>query len=178
MGNLATFNSPVVFILDVDGVMTDGKFYYTEDGKVMKVFGADDSDALSLLKTFIDVQFVTGDKRGFPISKARIADDMNYPLDLVSTTKRADWIAERWDLEQVIYMGDGIFDHYVFEQVGYSIAPANADVYCLSKAQFVTQREGANRAVAEACLHILERFFEAYNPNLLPANSAGELSGG
>ena len=42
-------------ILDVDGVMTDGKFYYTEDGKIMKVFGADDNDALSMLKNFMDV---------------------------------------------------------------------------------------------------------------------------
>jgi 3-deoxy-D-manno-octulosonate 8-phosphate phosphatase (KDO 8-P phosphatase) len=75
-------------------------------------------------------------------------------------------------------MGDGIFDHYVFSQVGYSIAPANADTHCLKKAHFTTQREGANRAVVEACLHILDRFFEAYNPNLLPANSAGKLSGG
>ena len=28
--------TPKIFILDVDGVMTDGRFYYTEDGKVMK----------------------------------------------------------------------------------------------------------------------------------------------
>jgi 3-deoxy-D-manno-octulosonate 8-phosphate phosphatase (KDO 8-P phosphatase) len=39
-----------IFIIDVDGVMTDGKFYYSDKGKVMKVFGADDNDALSLLK--------------------------------------------------------------------------------------------------------------------------------
>ena len=32
------------FILDVDGVMTDGKFTYTVDGKISKVFVPDDSD--------------------------------------------------------------------------------------------------------------------------------------
>lgn len=178
MGATPEFESPVVFILDVDGVMTDGKFYYTEDGKVMKVFGADDSDALSLLLPYVEIHFVSGDKRGFPISEARIARDMKYPLSFVSTTKRAEWIAQKWNLNKVIYMGDGIFDHYVFEKVGYSIAPANADEYCQSKAQFVTKREGGNRAVAEACLHVLHTFFEAYNPNLLPVSSAGETSGG
>ena len=33
------------FILDVDGVFTDGKFHYTENGKVMKIFGDADNDA-------------------------------------------------------------------------------------------------------------------------------------
>ena len=34
-----------VFILDVDGVMTTGQFFYSKDGKQMKVFGPDDNDA-------------------------------------------------------------------------------------------------------------------------------------
>jgi 3-deoxy-D-manno-octulosonate 8-phosphate phosphatase (KDO 8-P phosphatase) len=156
---------PQVFVLDVDGVMTDGKFYYTADGKFMKIFGADDNDALSLLKKFLKIHFVTGDKVGFPISQKRIVDDMKYPLDLVSTVKRIDWISERWDPKNVIYMGDGIFDHYVFAKVGYSIAPASADAYCKSIANFVTERSGGDRSVSEACLHILSKFFEGYQPH-------------
>ena len=38
------------FILDVDGVFTDGKFHYTSEGKTFKTFGDADSDALSLIK--------------------------------------------------------------------------------------------------------------------------------
>ena len=83
---------PKIFILDVDGVMTDGKFYYSADGKIMKIFGSDDHDALSLLKPYIAIHFVTGDHRGFEITKARIVDDMIMRLDLVSTIKRIDWI--------------------------------------------------------------------------------------
>ena len=160
--------NPKIFILDVDGVMTDGQFHYTSDGKVMKIFGADDNDALSLVNHHIKIHFVTGDKRGFDISKARIVDDMKKPLDLVSTIKRIDWIKKRWNPKDVIYMGDGIFDHYVFKEVGYSISPANADEYTKSLANFVTKRKGGDRAVAEACLHVLERFFIPYNPNKLP----------
>jgi 3-deoxy-D-manno-octulosonate 8-phosphate phosphatase (KDO 8-P phosphatase) len=159
---------PKVFVLDVDGVMTDGQFHYTVDGKVMKIFGADDNDGLSLLSPYLEIQFVTGDHRGFDISKSRIVDDMKKPLDLVSTIKRIDWIKERWDPKEVIYMGDGIFDHYVFREVGYCIAPQNGDEYVKSVADFVTKRSGANRAVAEASLHILEKFFVPYNPNELP----------
>ena len=156
--------APKAFILDVDGVMTTGHFFYTADGKAMKVFGPDDHDGLTLLKPHLEVRFVTGDRKGLPISSKRIVDDMGFPLDLVSTVKRVEWLQERYDLQDVIFMGDGIFDHYVMRAVGYAIAPANADVIAKSCAHYVTQRAGADRAVAEACLHILERFFERYDP--------------
>jgi 3-deoxy-D-manno-octulosonate 8-phosphate phosphatase (KDO 8-P phosphatase) len=165
---IITDTSPAVFLLDVDGVMTDGKFYYTADGKFLKAFGPDDHDALSLLKPHLEIVFVTGDKRGFDISKARIIDDMKMRLELVSTIKRLDWIKDRWDPATVIYMGDGIFDNYVFEGVGYSIAPANADQFAKDSAKFVTKRSGGDRAVAEASLHILETFFNAFKRDLLP----------
>ncbi len=152
------------FILDVDGVMTDGKFYYSNKGKIMKVFGADDNDALSLLSEYLEIQFLTGDKKGFPISKKRIKDDMGYKLSLVSTTKRLEWIKSKFDAKKVIYMGDGIFDHYVMQGVGYSIAPANADENARKFSNFITKRNGSERAVAEACLHIMKVFFKPFNP--------------
>jgi 3-deoxy-D-manno-octulosonate 8-phosphate phosphatase (KDO 8-P phosphatase) len=167
---------PKVFILDVDGVMTTGQFFYTSDGKVMKVFGADDNDGLSLLKKQIEVRFVTGDKKGFPISKKRIVDDMGFELDIVSTIRRVDWIEERYPLESVIYMGDGIFDHYVMSKVGYSIAPANADKNAKAYASFTTIRNGGDRAVAEASLHIMEKFFTSFDPESLPISEL-KLSG-
>lgn len=158
---------PQVFILDVDGVLTDGTFYYSADGKVMKKFGADDNDALSLLRPYMEIVFVTGDKRGFLISQKRI-EDMHFRLELVSTIKRIDWIREHYDPARVIYMGDGIFDHYVMCEVGYSISTADADAHARHYANYVTQRTGGHRAVAEACLHILETFFEPYDPTTLP----------
>jgi 3-deoxy-D-manno-octulosonate 8-phosphate phosphatase (KDO 8-P phosphatase) len=167
---------PKCFILDVDGVMTTGHFLYTADGKVMKIFGPDDNDGLSLLKTNLEIRFITGDKKGFPISKKRIVDDMKYELDIVSTIRRLAWIKERYALDSVIYMGDGIFDHYVMREVGYSIAPANADKLAKQHANFVTERSGGDRAVAEACLHIMEKFFTAFNPVELP-NAQHKLSG-
>lgn len=156
---------PTVFILDVDGVMTTGGFFYTELGKVMKEFGPDDNDALSLISEHLKVRFVTGDRKGFSISEKRIVDDMGYELDLVSTVKRLEWIKERYDPNEVVYMGDGIFDHYVMQEVRYSIAPNNADLNAKSFSDYVTKRRGGDRAVAEAVFHLLEKFFTPYNPN-------------
>ena len=158
-----------IFILDVDGVMTTGQFFYTKTGKTMKVFGPDDNDGLGLLKPYTEIRFVTGDRKGFSISQKRIKDDMKFDLDLVSTIKRTEWIEERYNPKDVIYMGDGIFDHYVMKKVGYSIAPANADRIAKSHANYVTERSGGDRAVAEACIHILQKFFIPFDPDNLPA---------
>ena len=167
---------PKCFILDVDGVMTTGHFLYTTEGKVMKIFGPDDNDGLSLLKNDVEIRFVTGDKKGFSISHKRIVDDMKFPLELVSTIRRVDWIKERYALEDVIYMGDGIFDHYVMREVGYAISPSNGDKLAKEHANFVTERSGGDRAVEESCLHIIEKFFTPFNPQDLP-DSQIKLSG-
>jgi len=161
---------PTIFIIDVDGVMTTGQFLYTSEGKSLKVFGPDDNDGLSLLKSYISIHFVTGDRKGFPISQKRIVEDMKFPLDLVSTIRRIDWIKEHYNPAEVIYMGDGIFDHFVMKEVGYSIAPSNADLNAKKYADFITQRSGGDRAVAEACIHILEKFFDPYDPEIFPDN--------
>ena len=50
---------PEVFVLDVDGVLTSGAFFYTEDGKKFKSFGPDDNDALSLLNKYITEEYST-----------------------------------------------------------------------------------------------------------------------
>ena len=161
---------PKVFIIDVDGVMTTGQFLYSEAGKQMKIFGPDDNDGLGLLNPNIEIRFITGDRKGFPITNKRIKEDMKFDLDLVSTIKRIEWIKERYNPEEVIYMGDGIFDHYVMKEVGYSIAPANSDKMAKTHASYVTERSGGDRAVAEACLHIMQKFFTPYEPDRLPAD--------
>ena len=156
--------------MDTDGVLNTGQFFYSSEGKIFKVFGPDDNDALGLLKEHINILFISGDKRGFSINKKRIVDDMGHKLELVSPEERVEWIKKRYEPKEVIFMGDGIFDHYVMKGVGYSIAPANADGMAKSHANYVTVRSGGDRAVAEACLHIMQKFFTPYEPDQLPTN--------
>ena len=148
------------FILDVDGVMTTGQFLYDSSGKSHKIFGPDDSDGLKMIRNHLNIHFVSADERGFGISKMRIKDDMGYKIDLVSSNDRIKWIEENYSLSETIYMGDGFFDHIIMSQVGYSIAPANADENAKQQADYVTLRSGGDRAVAEACVHILNKFFK------------------
>ena len=161
------------FIFDVDGVFTDGKFYYSDMGKIMKIFGDADNDALSILSNYCHIEMVTGDKRGFDISKKRIEEDMGYKLSLVSTFDRLDWINKRFDLEQTIYMGDGIYDPLVFKGVNYSICPNNGFFNTKKYADYITKSNGSEGAVAEAVIHVLEKFFEIENILSLQINKSG-----
>ncbi len=72
-------NKRYTFVLDVDGVLTDGSFLYDERGKAYKVFGPDDADALKVLSKYVDIVFTSQDKRGFNISKKRV-NDMGFEL--------------------------------------------------------------------------------------------------
>ena len=147
-------------IIDVDGVMTDGKFYYSAEGKMMKAFGPDDHDALSLLKEHMNIIFITGDKKGFSISRKRIVDHMGFKLFLVSTVKRLDWIRKKFKLMECIYIGDGIFDFMVMKEIGFSITPKNASNFTKKSSKYILKRSGGDRAVAEACLYIIKKFFK------------------
>lgn len=148
------------FIIDVDGTLTNGKFFYDEKGKILKAFGPDDHDALNLIKDYIKIIFISGDKKGFAISKKRIVDHMNFDLFLVSTYKRIDWIRERFDPTYVIYMGDGIFDYRVMREVGYGISTFDGDPKTKKFSNFITYRKGGERAVAEAAVHISKKFLK------------------
>lgn len=147
------------FIIDVDGVLNTGQFLYDDKLKRYKIFGPDDSDALKLVNRYMNINFISGDKRGFKISKRRVTD-MGFKINYVSTFNRIEWIEKKFNVKDTIYMGDGIFDYLVFKKVAYSICPKNSDENCLKYANYITKRKSAERALSEACSHILKKFFD------------------
>lgn len=155
------------FILDVDGVITTGQFFYNKEGKKFKVFGPDDNDALQVLKNVININFVTADSKGYDISHKRIVKDMGFELNLVKQLDRSEWIQKNYQTNQTIYMGDGILDYLVMQVVEYSIAPNNAHVNAKNASNFITNCKAGERAVAEACIHIADKFFKTNNPFIL-----------
>ena len=150
---------PKVFILDVDGVLTTGQFLYTAEGKSMKVFGPHDNDGLTLLKNKVKIKFITADKRGFSITKKRIVDDMGFELDLISEQERFEYIKQNFDLDELIYMGDGYHDVKILKACKFGIAPGSAGKEAKEAADFVTEAKAGEGAVLDACLEILKIFF-------------------
>jgi 3-deoxy-D-manno-octulosonate 8-phosphate phosphatase (KDO 8-P phosphatase) len=146
------------FILDVDGVLTDGCFWYTAAGKVSKKFGPDDADALKIISSYLEVLFVSADQRGFGISEARV-NDMGFELFYVKSDERLSWLQRHYELSETIYMGDGIYDGPVLKACAYGICPSNGSSLAKKAATYITVNDGGDRAVADACIHILEMFF-------------------
>ena len=65
----------------------------------MKIFGPNGNDALSLLKSSLEIRFITADKKVFPVSQKGIVDDMKFQLEIISTIHRVDWDAV-WQVGQ------------------------------------------------------------------------------
>lgn len=158
-----------VFVLDVDGTLTDGKMIYTSEGKRAKQFGPDDWSALELMQRYMKLHFISADKKGFPITQRRIEEECGYELDLVGGHGLDRWkfirdkYDERW---HVNFMGDGIFDAVPLQHADFGITTADALDYVQSCANYVTKHTGGNRAVAEACLKIIYVFgFEKWDWN-------------
>lgn len=142
-------------ITDVDGVLTDGGFYYSDEGKILKKFGPHDSDGFKMFrKAGITPIAITADKRGYPITKRRM-DDMQVVSYIVPAASRFDWIKDRYNFSEVIYIGDGYFDIPSLKEASFSVCPANAPDIVKQHANYVTKTTGGNGVILEVALEIL-----------------------
>jgi 3-deoxy-D-manno-octulosonate 8-phosphate phosphatase (KDO 8-P phosphatase) len=144
-----------MMICDVDGVLTDGTFSYSENGKFTKTFGPHDSDALNLVKSRIEIVFITADKRGFGISQSRV-QDMGFELKLVTSSDRKDLISTIQKDRRVIFIGDSFTDEDALRGADLSFAPANAHSLAKKAASQILIANGGHGAVSEVCLFLNE----------------------
>ena len=143
-------------ILDVDGVFTDGKFLYGKNGKIFKVFGPHDSDAIKIIKNYYDTSLISADINGFEISKKR-ALDMGLKISLVSEGERYNFF-KKIGFKKCIFMGDGHYDAEIIKKVYYGMCPDNALNLCKKNADFITKKRGGDGAVYEAVMHLIKKF--------------------
>ena len=143
--------------MDVDGVLNDGMLYWYAGGKPFKAFGNYDHDGLKLLRKHLEIEFVSADEIGWPITESRIVEHMKFPCTMVKEKDRLDFVLNKGNPEETIFMGDGPFDSKIFPHVGLSIAPAQAWRTAISNATYVTPREGGKGAVMDACVYIMDK---------------------
>lgn len=145
-----------VFALDIDGVLTDGKFLWDKDGnKSYKIFGPDDADALKLLSRYMKIIFFSKDGKGFPISKSRV-EHMGFDILYQNSRERLETLKESFGLENSIYMGDSFVDVPILSQCKYGISTKTSSPYAKRASSYVTKVGGGERAVAEAVFWIMK----------------------
>ena len=145
-----------VLALDVDGVLTDGKFLWDAEGnKTYKEFGPDDADALKILNRYMSVIFFSKDKKGFPISKSRV-EHMGFDICYMNTEERTEYLRKTYGLNRVIYMGDSFVDAPLLGICAYGIATKTSSPFAKAVSAYVTSAGGGERAVAEAVFWIMK----------------------
>lgn len=143
-------------ITDVDGVLTSGRYFYSESGKILKEFGPHDSDGFKIIRSLgISIRAISADHRGFAITKKRL-DDMGVELSLVSELDRLDWVKANCCPSQTVFVGDGLYDIGPMRLCAMSFAPANALPMTKDNASHVTQVSGGNGVMFEVAMEILK----------------------
>lgn len=142
-------------VFDVDGVLTDGTFTYSVDGKTSKTFGSHDSDALSILREFCEITFVTADRRGFEVSKKRLAD-MGFDLQLSNSINRLELIKSLLVNRKVLFVADSFTDIDTMKMADISVVPKNAHTKAKQNANLVLKVAGGQGAVSEVCFLIID----------------------
>jgi len=149
-------------IFDVDGVLTDGTFFYSIDGKILKRFGSHDAQAIKKCREFFNLQLISADKKGFEISKLR-AEHLGLPITIVPEDLRSDWISNHYSREETALVVDSFTDIPSLIHVARSFAPSNAHPELLNRVSKVLNAAGGSGAVAEV-LDIL--MFEKFQKHL------------
>ena len=137
-------------VMDVDGVLTDGKFHYSIDGKIQKTFGSHDSDALKLVSSRAKIYFISADQKGFDISKKRV-EDMGYELLLVSALERGQLVAKLSKERFTVFVGDSFTDVEALLNANFSMVPRNGHKLAKKAARIRLRQTGGDGAVAEVC---------------------------
>lgn len=146
------------FFLDVDGVLTDGSFYLTPQGDELKRFHTHDGLGLQRLQQQgILVAIISGRHSETVAHRMRELKIQHVFQGITTKLTAYEALLQQFKLsdQAVAYMGDDLPDLPVLTRVGFSIAPANAVLPVRQKVDWVTNREGGNAAVREACEFIL-----------------------
>ena len=148
-----------LIIFDVDGVLTDGGLYFSDEGMEFKRFNSLDGHGIKMLKASgVEPAIIT----------ARQSNNVKHRMENLGIEHyyqgQSDKVLAFKDLldklslnaDEVAYMGDDVIDLPVMTKVGLPIAPANAHDLVKEKSCLVTDKTGGHGAVREACDFLLK----------------------
>lgn len=142
-----------LLLMDCDGVLTDGKLYYTENGEQMKVFHVRDGQGLvSWHRAGFQSGIISG-RNAKKILESRATELGIHYIKACSLDKAKDFADILQDAkvasEEVAYIGDDIGDICLMKKVGLPIAVADAVSEVESYIIYKTKAKGGYGAVRE-----------------------------
>tara|TARA_B110000116_G_scaffold11484_1_gene9353 strand:+ start:408 stop:893 length:486 start_codon:yes stop_codon:yes gene_type:complete len=137
---------------DIDGVWTDAKMYYTENGEYMKGFSTYDGMATSLLrKNNIEIAILTTENSKIVKERAKKLDIKYVYINEKEKLLRIKYLCNRLgiSLDEVAYIGDDLNDLDVLTNVGMSAMPINSPILDKYTPNYITKKSGGNGAFRE-----------------------------
>jgi 3-deoxy-D-manno-octulosonate 8-phosphate phosphatase (KDO 8-P phosphatase) len=147
-----------MLVLDVDGVLTDGKLYFDHDGNEMKAFHTRDGMGMKALQRCgIEIAVITGrssaavEHRMKQLNIQHVYQGREDKLDAFLNLLEITGL----DAQQVCFAGDDWIDLPVLMRVGLAVCVADAEERVKEHAHWITDRNGGDGAVREICNLIL-----------------------
>jgi len=148
-----------LLVLDIDGVMTDGRIIYSVYGDELKFFDVQDGFGITLLnRAGIKSVIITAKKsrivklRGRDMKVAKSYQGYIDKLIPFAMILREFKVTP----EEICFIGDDLIDVPVLKRVGFAVAVPNAAPEVKTFAHYVTSRPGGRGAVRELCDMILK----------------------
>jgi 3-deoxy-D-manno-octulosonate 8-phosphate phosphatase (KDO 8-P phosphatase) len=139
-------------LLDVDGVLTDGRLWYGPQGELMKAFDVRDGHGIVLLRDHVDFGVISGRPGG---TTQKRLEELRFKHLVFGERDKLAGFAKLAGLgipeDAIAYMGDDVNDLPLLAKVGLSACPADAHPSVLGKVHLVCRRDGGRGAVRELC---------------------------
>ncbi|MFH1553015.1 MAG: HAD-IIIA family hydrolase [Candidatus Omnitrophota bacterium] len=148
-----------LMVLDVDGVLTDGRIIYGNYGSEIKNFDVNDGLGIILVKraglkcvilTAKASPVVT--KRAKELKIDKVYHNFHYKIGALHKMRRKFRISD----EEICFVGDDVIDIPVLKRVGLAVCPPNAMEDAKPFAHFITKNRGGRGAVREVCDFVLK----------------------
>lgn len=146
-------------LMDVDGVLTDGKLHFTCDGKEFKSFDVQDGHGIAMAqRNGLLIGFISGRPSE---ATAKRAADLGVKICLQAGINKAEMLEQvqrerNLRPEEIAFIGDELVDLPVLRRVGFAVAVPNAAPEAKAVAHYTTKHTGGNGAVREVIEMILK----------------------
>jgi 3-deoxy-D-manno-octulosonate 8-phosphate phosphatase (KDO 8-P phosphatase) len=145
--------------MDVDGTLSDGRFFVLPDGEIMKSFDVKDGTGI-IFAGLADIKtaIITGKTANSVRKRAEELNVDDYYEGIIDKTKPFFELLEKYELtkEEVAYIGDDIGDAEVMGMVGFSAAVGDAHPLIKRISHYIAKRYGGRGAVREVIDFILD----------------------
>jgi len=135
-------------ITDCDGILTDGKYYFSEEGKRLVTYHTNDSLAISLFKERGVKCIMISSGNSYPMHELK-ALEWGIEFHRVPAFKKFEVVSELANLEDVAYVGDALDDIPILNKAKLSFVPQNSLDVVKNAATHVLRRRSGEGVLLE-----------------------------